>query len=118
MYLPGRTIIFDDYLHALHHIGVEGYHPKEEGMPLLMKHYESEFESMVFLRHLDVIGACSPVDHNGLPGGHCCEGGSTYRHEIVALKGWNWHACPGHQNLSRLTHRCSCSWEYPHTIAC
>lgn len=107
MYIPGRTIIFDDFNKALIHVGITDWHPphghrhfrKPDGMALFNKILSKKYDSMVFRQHLDESNAC---DH------HCCEKGSVLNQEMVALRGWNITLCPGHENLTWSNGPCDC----------
>ena len=101
-YTPGRTIAFPDVTDMLHSIGAlkrwqipNGSHAfdKADAMRLVSAHYASEFDSLLFMHHFGESKSCR---------NHCCPmGRSRFHPELVALRGWNEHACPGHANLSR-----------------
>lgn len=113
MYRPGKTIAFADVKHALQYFDYQSFdapilpaRTKAEAMQFLTKRLRSQFQSLVFYQHLDHLASC---------GGRCCEKGSKYRREIVALRGWNRYNCPGHENVTYFSHPCDCK---SHGLAC
>ena len=115
-YIPGRVIAFPDLtdmlysIHAHHRwkspFGTPGTFDKADAMRLLSSHYGADFESIMFLGHFDANQACNRT---------CCpHGRSKLNQVLVALRGWDVHACPGHANLSRFADDghldpCACS---------
>ena len=105
-YIPGRTIVFDDFVHALLFVGSTSYKlphgepgfRKADGMSLLSSKLD-KYDSIVFRQHLDSTKACD---------GHCCGSGSQLHQEMVALRGWDIDACPGHARLRMGTGDCDC----------
>lgn len=104
-YIPGKTIIFDDLIHALHFIGNTSFKQplgvlgKAAAMRLLSSALQN-YDSIVFRQHLDFDLSCA---HQ-----RCCTTGSELVQEIVALRGWNISACPGHPRLRHKTGKCEC----------
>jgi len=106
LYIPGRTIIFDDTKEVLLYLGITNVTiydvpSKTRAMKMITKILSNKYDSMVFRQHLDssVTRECN---------GHCCKNGSTLSQEIVSLRGWNISQCPGHENLSWSTGPCDC----------
>ena len=101
MYIPGRTIIFDDFNKALLHVGITNFtnDKKAEAMVSLVNKLSKNYDSVVFRQHLDLHWSCNF---------HCCKEGSRLVQEMVALNGWNDTQCPGHRNLSWDTGSCDC----------
>lgn len=105
-YIPGRTIVFDDFHKALLFVGYTSYKlphggagfGKQDGMRLLSSKMDM-YDSIVFRQHLDAGRACDD---------HCCPSGSVLAQEIVALRGWNISSCPGHARLRMGTGDCDC----------
>ena len=101
MYIPGRTIIFDDFNKALLHVGITNFtnDKKAEAIVSLVNKLSKNYDSVVFRQHLDKSLTCNY---------HCCKEGSQLVQEMVALNGWNDTQCPGHRNLSWDTGSCDC----------
>jgi len=109
LYIPGRTIIFDDVKFALLHLGItnvtlNGPPSKVRAMKIITKILSKKYDSMVFRQHLDGYILSKTKECNG----HCCKNGSKLSQEIVSLRGWNISQCPGHENLSWSTGPCDC----------
>ena len=114
-YRPGRTVAFADMYSALLFTGLSGWpHPPPIGhfatgadaIRALRDTLSPHFETLVFLRHVDAVNACPP--HNGFKA-VCCSKGTQLYTEVVALRGWAFGKCPGHENLSLTPpHPCKC----------
>jgi hypothetical protein len=107
LYIPGRTIVFDDFNKALLYIGIKNYSilksngfTKESGMRALNNVLGKQYESMVFRQHLDGWRSCNH---------RCCVHGSELHQEMVALRKWNMFSCPSHPNLSWIRNSCNCT---------
>ena len=127
-YRPGRVLAFADFTDALHFIGIEpgrDYEPpckgwdgcKPEMMARLTAALAPSYESLIFYRHLDGLDMCCPGGASGGAGKpwcaekFCCaapQAPSRFRREIVALRGQNAAACPGHENLTYTTPAAAC----------
>ena len=116
LYIPGRTIIFDDtnkallylgmtnvtiYNHCLNNINNTAVITKAKAMTMITNILSKNYDSMVFRQHLDRW-------HTSKCNGHCCKKGTPLKQEIVSLRGWNISQCPGHKSLSWSTGPCDC----------